>query len=356
MEIERIDINDSEEKQFWFRDLVQTAYDNGWTYSSCTPEMWKEYVERWNHFVEYLKYMRVNREQQIVKILIGEAPPFYRATKERCDRAYFYSPEETGFSPWFSSPLIHFVGKKKIKSKRNKLEALAKKRVLLLDVFPFPIIQDTEMRMDITGKFAKHLQTYFLDYVKSVIVYLELETEKIEWGVAATKYAGTQLMLGENSRCVLGNGIIDFFKSPITEKITFKSVLKFHDDSKLPMVICKDSLNLSIWSSSKKKKVLSPYFVFVVTLLNAKEWLEYVKDAKNRKESFTSHDFTKQLLDNKLEDFLRELNRELSEKKMLPIFSTASGGISFNEKAFFNSHEVLLPKKKSMKKKAKKEI
>lgn len=345
-----------------FKELVNKAYRNGWTYSTCTPEMWTDYSNRCMHFIQYLKDLKRNKGSlETVKILIGEAPPFYRATKESNERAYFYSPEETGSSPWFSAPLVHFVGKKKNNLKQNKLYALAEKGILLLDVFPFPIIQDTEMRMDITGEFAEHLKTYFLPFVRSVIEYLELESEKIEWGIAATKYAGTQLILGENSRVVLENGIKDFFESPITKKITgeiaFKSYLKFHDDSEEPFSPSNYSLNLSIWSSSKnKKKVFSPYFVFIITLLNAKEWLECLKDAKNRKESFTSHDFTKQLVNNKLEDFLRELNMQLSEKKMLPIFSTASGGISFNEKAFFNSHEVLLPKKKSMKKKARKRM
>ena len=340
-----------------FKKLVNKAYRNGWTYSTCTPEMWTDYSNRCMHFMQYLEDLKRNKGSlETVKILIGEAPPFYRATKKPYEKAYFYSPDETGNSPWFSAPLAHFCPDEELKNKHDKLLALASKGVLLLDIFPFPIIQDTEMRTDITGEFAKHLETYFLPFVKSILEHLELEPEKIEWGIAATKYAGTQLMLGENSRSVLGNGIKDFFESPITKKntgkITFKSVLKFHDDSKLPMVICKDSLNLSIWSSSKnKKKVFSPYFVFIITLLNAKEWLECLKDAKNRKESFTSHDFTNQLVNNKLEDFLRELNMQLSEKKMLPIFSTAYGGISFNDKAFFNSHKVLIVKKKVLKKK-----
>ena len=339
-----------------FKELVNKAYRNGWTYSTCTPEMWTDYSNRCMHFMQYLEDLKRNKGSlETVKILIGEAPPFYRATKKPYEKAYFYSPDETGNSPWFSAPLAHFCPDEELKNKHDKLLALASKGVLLLDIFPFPIIQDTEMRTDITGEFAKHLETYFLPFVKSILEHLELEPEKIEWGIAATKYAGTQLMLGENSRSVLGNGIKDFFESPITKnntgKITFKSVLKFHDDSKLPMVICKDSLNLSIWSSSKKKKVLSPYFVFVVTLLNAKLWLEYVDDKKVNKRSFSAYTYTNDQIGDDVEKFLRGFNTRLRKKIMLPIFSTVSGGISFNDKAFFNSHKVLIVKKKVLKKK-----
>jgi hypothetical protein len=338
-----------------FKILVDKAYGNGWTYSTFTSEIWTDYNNRCRHFEQYLYHLKNNKSSlETVKILIGEAPPFYRATKESNERAYFYSPEETGSSPWFSAPLVHFVGKKKNNLKQNKLYALAEKGILLLDVFPFPIIQDTEMRMDITGEFAEHLKTYFLPFVKSVIEYLELESEKIEWGIAATKYAGTQLMLGENSRVVLENGIKDFFESPITKKITgeiaFKSYLKFHDDSKESFSPSNNSLNLSIWSSSKKKKAFSPYFVFVVTLLNAKLWIEYVEQKKVEKSIFSAYTFTSKQVGVDVEKFLIAINQKLREKKMLPIFSTFSGGISFNDKAFFNSHKVLIVKKKVLKK------
>lgn len=89
IEIVKISITDNGKKK-WFEELVQSAYDNGWTYSSCTPEMWRDYVERWNHFVKYLEDLKKNPELKTVKILIGEAPPFYRATKKPYEKAYFY--------------------------------------------------------------------------------------------------------------------------------------------------------------------------------------------------------------------------------------------------------------------------
>lgn len=364
MKIDRI-VNTDDTKKKWFERLVNNAYNNGWTYSSCTPEMWEDYVKRWNHFFEYLDYMKTEYNGDTLKILIGEAPPFYRATKECHDRAYFYSPYETGSSPWFSAPLANFVDDKNLEDKKAKLNALAKEGVLLLDIFPFPIIQDTEMRMDITGGFAEHLKEYFVTFVLSVLRYLDVQSKNTQvfWGIAATKYAGTQLMLGENSRRVLKEGFTDIFIKPIAEKntgeITFKRTLKFHDVSEEVLTPCKDRLNLSVWSSSKKqKKVFSPYFVFVVTLLNANDWLTYVSEAKKLKLSVTSHDFAKKIVreNNNLNDFLIKLNEQLGGWSMLPIFSTASGGISFNEHAFFNSNEVLAPKKKPMKKKVRKKM
>ena len=153
----KISITDNKKKK-WFEELVQSAYDNGWTYSSCTPEMWSDYVERWNHFVEYLEYMRDNLEQQTVKILIGEAPPFYRANITKKKRSYFYDPNETLHTPWFGALYKKFVLDNKNettkKSKEVKLQELAAKGTLLIDLFPFPIIQSPEVRMEVTGNFS----------------------------------------------------------------------------------------------------------------------------------------------------------------------------------------------------------
>lgn len=87
MEIEEITELNSGEKRMWFERLVNNAYNNGWTYSSCTDEIWKDYVERWNHFVRYLKFMRDNFKEETIKVLIGEAPPFYRKIVEKRNRS-----------------------------------------------------------------------------------------------------------------------------------------------------------------------------------------------------------------------------------------------------------------------------
>jgi hypothetical protein len=347
MKIEKIDIGDFE-KRGWFGELVQSAYDNGWTYSSCTPEMWSDYVERWNHFVKYLENLRKNSEVKIVKILIGEAPPFYRATKKPYEKAYFYSPDETGNSPWFSAPLAHFCPGEEFKYKHDKLLALASKGVLLVDIFPFPIIQDTEMRTDITGEFADHLSNYFFPLVNSVLLYLKHHPEgksrklKIEWGITATKYAGTQLMLGENSRSCFYKNFPNFDKNPVketaTNKIYHKQFIRFTSP------VCKPTLNVNFldipnWTRSKTKDVDSPYFIFVVTLLFASYWSQWREERKDLKKRYSQKAFVKYLFSGKSAKgkiTLVEINKLLVKRPILPIFSAGMKRISLIRGDFFN--------------------
>ena len=43
-----------------FRKLVNSAYQAGWTYSSFTNELWVEYANRWNHFVDFVDALKAN--------------------------------------------------------------------------------------------------------------------------------------------------------------------------------------------------------------------------------------------------------------------------------------------------------
>jgi hypothetical protein len=47
-------------------------------------------------------------------------------------------------------------------NKPEDLIELATKQFLLLDIFPFPIIQDTEIRKEVTGEFGAWLELYFI--------------------------------------------------------------------------------------------------------------------------------------------------------------------------------------------------
>ncbi|MFM9423449.1 MAG: hypothetical protein RIR06_1910 [Bacteroidota bacterium] len=350
IKIEKIDTSDSV-KRLWFERLVKNAYKNGWTYSSCTHEMWEDYVVQWNHFIDYIDRLKLSDGLDVVKILIGEAPPFYRATKKPYEKAYFYSPDETGNSPWFSAPLAHFCSDKKIKNKHDKLLALASKGVLLLDIFPFPIIQDTEMRTDITGEFADHLSTYFFPHVKSVLHYLDSYPDgksrklKIEWGITATKYAGTQLMLGENSRSCFDKNFRYFFNSPLTHPFTngvyHKKYIRFFNSGIKPPPNV-DYLDIPNWTMSNAKEVESPYFIFVVTLLFANRWAQWRQERKDQEKRYSQRAFFKFLYSDDGADgkvTLDQINKLLAEKPILPIFSTDKGQarISMKKGGFFNS-------------------
>ena len=338
-------------KKSWFKRLVKNAYKNGWTYSSCTDEMWEEYVGRWNHFIDYIDRLKLSDGLDVVKILIGEAPPFYRATKENYERAYFYAPNETGSSPWFSAPFACFVEKKELVDKQNKLHALADKGILLLDIFPFPIIQDTEMRTDITGEFAGHLSTYFFPLVKSVLHYLKSYPEgksrelNIEWGITATKYAGTQLMLGENSRSCFDDNFPCFFNNPLTlpdtNEVYHKQFIRFFSSSFTPLIDV-DYLDIPDWTTSNDKEVKSPYFIFVVTLLHANEWNDWLKTRKKMGKKYSQKAFVDYLFSGERPNgqiTLSEINDLLAKRPVLPIFSTDKGRarISMKNGDFFNS-------------------
>jgi hypothetical protein len=299
--------------------------------------------------VKYLEDLKKNSELKTVKILIGEAPPFYRATKKPYEKAYFYSPDETGNSPWFSAPLAHFCTVEELKYKHDKLLALASKGVLLLDIFPFPIIQDTEMRTDITGEFADHLSIYFFPLVKSVLLYLDSYPEgksrklKIEWGITATKYAGTQLMLGENSRSCFDKNFRYFFNNPIkdgdTKNIYHKQFIRFFSSGITPPPDG-DYLDIPNWTTSNAKEVESPYFIFVVTLLFANCWSQWRQERKDHKKRYSQRAFFKFLYSDDGADgkvTLDQINKLLTEKPILPIFSTDKGGISLVKDKFFNS-------------------
>ena len=332
-----------------FRKLVNSAYQAGWTYSSFTNELWVEYANRWNHFVDFVDALKANTKLTKIKILIGEAPPFYRATKKDHEKAYFYSPDETGTSPWFSAPLACFVKNKNLKNKRSKLDAIAKEGVLLLDIFPFPIVKDTEMRTDITGEFADHLSTYFFPLVNSVLLYLESYPKrksrklKIEWGITATKYAGTQLMLGENSRSCFDKNFPDFFKNPIkhydTKNIYHKKFIRFYCSS-FPPNAQSSYLDIPNWTISNEEKVHSPYFIFVVTLLYANYWSQWRQEREDLKKRYSQKAFVKYLFSGKSAKgkiTLDVINKLLAERRILPIFSKDKGGISLAEGKFFNS-------------------
>ncbi len=331
MKIERIE-NTDVIKNKWFERLVNNAYINGWTYSSCTDDIWKDYVERWNHFVEYLDYMRVKFKGDTLKILIGEAPPFYRKIVEKRNRSYFYDPKETKYTPWFGALYKKFVltgdEEKSKSSKENKLEELALKGVLLIDLFPFPIIQSTEVRMEVSGNFSGWIEDYFMPFLDAVLNYLAFErTEtKFEFGMAATKYAATQFLLGTNVREILSKGRKEL-NQPITNP-EFVDKVQFHKGCE---VIKGEILFLPIYVKKKDGSFdvnkYNDYFEFVVTIVYSEDWLNYNGDSVTR--------FVKDKM--REEGFLKRLNETISDRNLLPIYSADSVMISLEEGVFFNS-------------------
>jgi hypothetical protein len=329
MKIEKIQQEDSGKKE-WFEGLVNNAYVNGWTYSSCTDEMWNDYVERWNHFVDYVGSLQPN-EVRVIKILIGEAPPFYRANVPKVSRSYFYDPQEIKYTPWFGALYRKFVSEggneTEKKSKEIKLKELASKGILLIDLFPFPIIQSTEVRIEVTGEFSNWIETYFMCFLKALLDCLKQNLDEVEFqfGMAATKYAATQFLLGTNTRNVLKG--TSLFESPIREP-EFAQILKFHFDKEK---IVNETLFLPI--NVQKKDGLfdtgkfNDYFEFLVLIVYSNDWIQFEGESVSK--------FVKQKMS--VKGFLDELNEKLMERKLLPIYSADSVMISLEEGVFFNS-------------------
>lgn len=331
IKIEKIEIGDQGKKE-WFDRLVNNAYVNGWTYSSCTDEIWNDYVNRWNHFVYYLEKLKVYEGK--VRILIGEAPPFYRANVSTESRSYFYDPQEIKYTPWFGALYRKFVleggSETAKKSKDIKLQELASKGILLIDLFPFPIIQSTEVRMEVTGEFSNWIQNYFTFFLEALLAHLskKLEGVDFEFGMAATKYAATQFLLGSNTRIVLtAIQELSLFDSPINDP-KFLNFLQFHYAEEK---IDNETLWLPIYIQKKNGEFdggkYNDYFEFVVTIVYSNEWKHFKGDSIGK--------FVKQKMS--VPGFLDELNEKLMERKLLPIYSADSVMISLEEGVFFNS-------------------
>jgi hypothetical protein len=122
-----------------------------------------------NHLEKILEH-QIKRKKKKIHILIGEAPPYYPNDKfpEDPKRRYFYDPKHSPATHYFRQPYEYFVkGIQKFdpKEKQNYLNELAKKGVLILDIFPFPVFQSTDIRDNIkrcqTEEEKSHFESCF---------------------------------------------------------------------------------------------------------------------------------------------------------------------------------------------------
>lgn len=195
------------------------AWNNGWVFGTAFPELYLDYLDGWKYFKKYLdelvKYV-VSDKQMSIKILIGEAPPMWKGTNIANERTYFYNPNHIkGNQPWLYETFKYFnkIDNKKdwdendkyvgtFTEKQHKLQYLASKGVILIDVFPFPIIQDTDNRKEIDTKkektsFSTHVNEYLIDQLNKLFDYLECEIKRkldFECAFIAPEYTSLQLM------------------------------------------------------------------------------------------------------------------------------------------------------------------
>jgi hypothetical protein len=252
-----------------FESLHREAWHNGWTYGPAFPELYEDYLVNWVYFVDYVdvlinarnnshkrQYERTgadivhiplengqvllrhvpdaykdafnplsNVEAEMLvtknaplKIFIGEAPPKWKWKELTSNRTYFYHPFFTKKSDWLEVPKNIFNVSNP--NKPEDLIELATKQFLLLDIFPFPIIQDTEIRKEVTGEFGAWLELYFIGYFTKCINYIEQHVGNIkkEYALAMPLYGSLQICFGETSRDVIKKEIDDkFYSKPIDE-------------------------------------------------------------------------------------------------------------------------------------------
>ena len=249
-----------------------------------------------------------------VEILIGEAPPYWKGNADNKDKSYFYNPnycEKKG--SWITAPLT-FKGIDKFISdsvdKTSKLSELAKMRMFLFDVFPFPIIQDTKIRQAVSGKFPEHIQTYFIPKLNSIIKYIGVETMNIKYGFAATTYGSLHLLFGDKTSEILKNFDDDFYHKGI-EKVDVLKINLIHQGKKNNQQIV-----------AFNKKIPTVLFKYIYKLICPEDTPDKrLKDLAIKK-----------MFDE--DDYVRKI-KIILEKNKIPILMDGSGNVNFTK--FFNS-------------------
>lgn len=179
-----------------FDEMHRKAWENGWTYGPAFAELYLDYIENWGYFQYYLDDLiesNKNKDNFTLNLLIGEAPPQWSGKNIQRERSYFYNPNHLNNTQnWLDKPFNYFhrikqtksaiesIGKKAF-SKQEKLSFLAKNGVVLIDIFPFPVIQQTEVRKKITKHFSNFVSLYFIQHIQKIKAYIACKT-KIDIG------------------------------------------------------------------------------------------------------------------------------------------------------------------------------
>jgi len=298
-----------------FEDLYNKAWENGWVYGKFFQELYYEYLVNWVYFIVYLDKLKMTNPKE-VEILIGEAPPYWKGNAENKDKSYFYNPAQTNSSKWLNAPADWKFGSKfktkttDLKSiKIEKLNFLAEKGLILFDIFPFPIIQDTKIRQAVSGKFPEHIETYFIPKLKSIIKYIDVKEKHIKYGFVATTYGSLHLLFGDQTRKHFDG---NFYNQGI-EKVGIMIIKLIHTGEKNNQQIV----------AFNGKDIPTVLFKTIYKLICPAE-----KYSDNRLKGIAKEeDFEK-------DEYVKEIRKILSENK-IPILMDGSGNVNFTK--FFNS-------------------
>ncbi len=354
-----------------FETLYDKAWENGWVYGKFFQELYDEYLVNWVYFVDYLDVLKgvdidermykriqdnfvivtannqkpilieakdfylelfpkkvpeekVNEEVEEqepitdVEILIGEAPPYWKGNAKNKDKSYFYNPVQTNSSKWLNAPADwkssggKFITKTTdlTSIKIEKLNFLAQQGLILFDIFPFPIIQDTKIRQAVSGKFPEHINEYFIPKLKSIIKYIGLDIIDIKYGFVATTYGSLHLLFGDQTRKLF---LKDFDENFYNYGIEFKE-----DFAPIKFVFYLAKGNEIQAFKAKKPTALFKYiYKLICPEADFEDNFKKIKDVT----SFND------------DGYVKEINLIL-EENMIPILMDGSGNVNF--KKFFN--------------------
>jgi hypothetical protein len=357
-----------------FEDLYNKAWDYGWVYGRFFQELYDEYLVNWVYFVDYLDVLKGLNENSrkyerrkingtdyaivefkkdknekvvkpvlieakdfypqlsksieykenvtIVEILIGEAPPYWKGNADNKDKSYFYNPTQTRKSPWLNGPAYwkspnnNFTTNETdpIKTKIEKLKLLAENKVVLIDFLPFPIIQDTKVRQNITGGFLYLLSNYFIDKYSEITRYINNSQETticFEHGFVATTYTSMQFIFDYS---IEG-------KAKIFRDLILKSPIKNVDVGELNFGE-KDEMIITFKNKEKKSKNNDIKITFEITPL-----FNFIYELHTG----SKYDSTKTDIDKTIQT-LNEIGLEMK----CPIFMVEGGSVNMKNN-FFNS-------------------
>ena len=201
-----------------FETLYDKAWENGWVYGKFFQELYIEYMVNWDCFIDYIEKLKMYNPKE-VEILIGEAPPYWKGNAKDKDKSYFYNPAQTKNSSWLNVPVNWKSGVSGYRARRkaetlkeykiDKLNFLAQQKVVLLDIFPFPIIQDPKVRTEITGDYAYHIKNYFLKKYSEIIKYIDPANQiQFTHGLVATELGALQFLCDKSIFGLKGYSVI----------------------------------------------------------------------------------------------------------------------------------------------------
>jgi len=247
-----------------FRECYMFCIKQGWVHNTPIQDLVNDYFTspegRNVLFQNHLKKI-IEGPSQEIHILIGEAPPYYPNCEfpKHQNRKYFYDENQSMNTAYFKEPCKHFLGitdwKKNEFEKSELLDMLAKKGVLIFDIFPFPVYQSTDLRErvvwgksdedeEMVSSFYSFRQSFFNEYLN--IFFSSRFTElmkafshkEVRIYMFAPKLASVQFLLWFQSQTwfknlISFNAIFEYSEFTINEKTkkakTFlsKSMLDF---------------------------------------------------------------------------------------------------------------------------------